>query len=109
MSNGFNASLGSCCVGAGCDMMVDMVKGEFQLYLEPWDPRSSGGVMSDPHGVRSEQEYMDDEMVMKTALTKSMRKAMASSSKLLVQRERKDLKTSSLAEDKHTSISEQVG
>ena len=53
-----------------------------------------------------EQEYMS---VMKTALTKSMRKAMASSSKLPVQRERKDLKTSSLAEDKHTSISEHVG
>ena len=84
-------------------MTVDgiAVKGELQLGcdvpcgddgqargLAPRDPRSPGGVMGSPHGARSEQEYMKSDMVMKTAAAKSERKAMASSSRLSVRRER---------------------
>ena len=49
------------------------------------DPRSPGRAMSGPHSARSEQEYMESEMVMKTASAKSRRKAMVSSSRLTVQ------------------------
>ena len=59
--------------------------------MAPRDLRSPGEVLSDPHGARSEQEYMESEKVMKTALTKSWRKVMASSSRLPVRRERKRL------------------
>jgi hypothetical protein len=44
----------------------------------PRDPRSPDGVMGDPHGARSEQEYIKGETVMKTASVKSSRNAMAS-------------------------------
>jgi len=43
--------------------------------------------MDGPHGARLEQEYMEGEMVMKTASIKSRKKAMASSSRLPVRRE----------------------
>ena len=43
--------------------------------------------MGDPHGARSEQEYMEGEMVVKTAWAKSRRKATASSSRLPMWRE----------------------
>jgi hypothetical protein len=33
--------------------------------------------MEDPHGARSEQEYMEHKMVMKTMSVKSRRKAMS--------------------------------
>ena len=59
--------------------------------LRPRDKRSSGGVMDDPHGARSEQEYMESEIVMKTILIKSRRKAMATSSRLPVRRDRERL------------------
>jgi len=43
--------------------------------------------MDGPHGARLEQEYMEGEMMMKMASVKSRWKAMASSSRLPVQRE----------------------
>ena len=55
--------------------------------MAPRDPRSPGRVMGDPHGARSEQEYMKGEIVMETASVKSRRKTMVSSSRLPVRRE----------------------
>ena len=52
------------------------------------DPRSPGRVIGDPQDKRSEQEHMEDKMVMKTASVKSRRKKMVSSSRLPVRRER---------------------
>ena len=59
--------------------------------MAPRDLRSPGEVLSDPHGARSEQEYMESEMVMKMTLAKSRRKPMANPSRLPVQRERERL------------------
>ena len=55
------------------------------------DPRSPGRVIGDPQDKRSEQEHMEDKMVMKTASVKSRRKTMVSSSRLPVRRERERL------------------
>ena len=66
-----------------------MVKDKWRLGVR--NLRSSGGVMDDPHGARSEQEYMESEIVMKTILIKSRRKAMATSSRLPVRRDRERL------------------
>ena len=63
-----------------------MVEDKWRLGVE--DPRTPCGVMDCAHGARSEQEYMKSDMVMKTAAAKSERKAMASSSRLPVRRER---------------------
>ena len=41
----------------------------------PRDSRSPGGVMDDPHDARSEHEYMETEMVMKTSSLRSRRKS----------------------------------
>jgi len=57
--------------------------------LAPRNPRSPGGVIADPHGARSEQEYMESEIVMKTVSAKSRRKTMASSSRLPMRQDHK--------------------
>ena len=57
------------------------------------DPRSPGRVIGDPQDKRSEQEHMEDKMVMKTASVKSRRKTMASLSRLPVRRERERLES----------------
>ena len=46
------------------------------------DPISPGGVIGRSDGARFEQEYMENEIVMKTASAKLRRKAIASSSTL---------------------------
>src|SRR6266540_7117995 len=56
----------------GCRRCVVKVKRKVRASrLGPRDPKRPGGVMGDPHGVRSEQEGVEDGM--KTALVKSGR------------------------------------
>ena len=69
--------------------------------MVPRDSRSLGGVMGDPHDARSEQEYMEGEMVMNTTLVKLRRKVMASSSRLPMQGARKIWRCQNLAEARH--------
>ena len=57
----------------------------------PRNLRSPDGVIGDPYDARLEQEYMEDEMVMKTTSVKSRRKVMVSSSRQSMQRERERL------------------
>src|SRR6266540_536926 len=56
----------------GCRRCVVKVKRKVRASrLGPRDPKRPGGVMGDPHGVRSEQEGVEDGM--KTASVKSRR------------------------------------
>ena len=76
-----------------------VVKVKWTLALS--EPSSPDGVKGNLHDARSEQEYMEGEMVMNTTLVKLRRKVMASSSRLPMRGARKIWRCQNLAEARH--------